>query len=130
QFNIMSDYDRRSFLKKSGGILGLSLAGFITPAVAKKIDRGMFKKQISPLSPQKVDEEGFISIYDGHSLDGWHVSAETVHSRASKHVTGGEWKIENGAIWGGQDLPGNGGIIITDKQDYGDFEIALEMKND
>ena len=30
---------------------------------------------------------------------------------------------------GSQDKPGNGGILITDKS-YGDFEIALEMRND
>jgi hypothetical protein len=30
---------------------------------------------------------------------------------------------------GSQDKPGNGGILITDKA-YGDFEIALEMRND
>ena len=30
---------------------------------------------------------------------------------------------------GSQDIPGNGGIIITDKQ-YKDFEVVLEMKND
>ena len=35
----------------------------------------------------------------------------------------------DGAIVGSQDIPGNGGIIITDKE-YGDFEVALEMKND
>jgi hypothetical protein len=37
--------------------------------------------------------------------------------------------VQEGAIWGSQDIPGNGGIIITDEQ-YGDFEIALEMNND
>ena len=30
---------------------------------------------------------------------------------------------------GSQDKPGNGGIIITDKN-YGDFEVIVEMKND
>ena len=37
--------------------------------------------------------------------------------------------VENGAIVGSQDEPGNGGIIVTD-QAYGDFEVALEMNND
>jgi hypothetical protein len=45
------------------------------------------------------------------------------------HGTGGKWVVEDGAIVGSQDKPGNGGIVITDK-DYGDFEVALEMKND
>ncbi|MCX7007592.1 MAG: DUF1080 domain-containing protein [Kiritimatiellaeota bacterium] len=76
-----------------------------------------------------ADEAGFVSIFDGQTLKGWHASAQTGHSRASKNTTGGRWVVENGAIIGSQDIPGNGGIIITDKQ-YGDFEVALEMCND
>lgn len=74
-------------------------------------------------------EPGFVSIFDGKTLDGWHVSAKTGHSGASGHKTGGKWVVENGAIVGSQDIPGNGGIIITDKK-YSDFEVKLEMKND
>ena len=37
--------------------------------------------------------------------------------------------VEDGAIVGSQDIPGNGGIVITDKQ-YGDFEVIVEMRND
>ncbi len=77
----------------------------------------------------KPAEAGFVSIFDGKSLDGWHISAKSGHSGASKHKSGGRWVIEDGAIIGSQDIPGNGGIIITDKA-YGDFEVALEMKND
>jgi len=74
-------------------------------------------------------EEGFVPIFDGKTLNGWHVSAKTGHSRASKNQTGGKWVVQNGAIIGSQDIPGNGGIIITDQQ-YGDYEIVLEMNND
>jgi hypothetical protein len=77
----------------------------------------------------KKDEEGFVSIFDGKTLNGWHPSAKTGHSRASKNTTGGKWVAEDGAIVGSQDIPGNGGILITDKK-YGDFEVVLEMKND
>lgn len=126
----MSNYDRRDFLKKTGSVMGLSLAGLMSPAIAKNALAQMSKKKTSFAPPPKGDEEGFVSLFDGHSLDGWHISAETGHSDASNHESGGEWKIENGAIWGGQDIPGNGGIIITDEQSYGDFEVALEMKND
>lgn len=76
-----------------------------------------------------AEEPGFTTIFDGKSLDGWHVSSRTGHSRASKNTTGGRWVVEHGAIVGSQDIPGNGGIIITD-QKYGDFEVALEMNND
>lgn len=74
-------------------------------------------------------EDGFTPLFDGKSLHGWHVSAKTGHSRASKNQTGGKWVVEHGAITGTQDIPGNGGIIITDEQ-FGDFEVVLEMNND
>ena len=70
-----------------------------------------------------VDEPDFKSIFDGKTLTGWHVSGKTGHG------TGGRWSVENGAIVGSQDRPGNGGIIITDKA-YGDFEVSVEMNND
>jgi len=83
----------------------------------------------SPACAQEKSSDGFVSIYDGKTLSGWHVSTKTGHSRASKNVTGGKWVVEDGAIVGSQDIPGNGGIIITDEQ-FGDFEVKLEMKND
>ncbi len=78
---------------------------------------------------EKFDETGFVSIFDGKTLSGWHISAQSGHSGKSKNQTGGRWVAENGAIIGSQDIPGNGGIVITDKP-YGNFEIALEMNND
>ena len=79
--------------------------------------------------PEAFDEKGFVPIFDGKTLDGWTVSAKTGHSGTSKNKSGGKWVVADGAITGSQDVPGNGGILITEKQ-YGDFEIALEMKND
>lgn len=76
-----------------------------------------------------LDNSGFVEIFDGTALDGWHVSAKTGHSRRSGNKTGGRWVVEDGAIVGSQDIPGNGGIVITDNH-YGDFEVVLEMKND
>ena len=74
-------------------------------------------------------DPGFVSIFDGTSLKGWHPSAKTGHSKASTNRTAGKWVVEKGAIVGTQDIPGNGGIILTDEQ-YGDFEVSLEMNND
>ncbi len=85
--------------------------------------------QAEPPKPEKFDDTGFVKIFDGETLKGWKVSAKTGHSRTSKNESGGKWVIEKGAIIGSQDVPGNGGIIITEKE-YGDFEIALEMNND
>lgn len=78
---------------------------------------------------ENFDDAGFESIFDGKSLKGWHVSAQTGHSGVSDHKSGGRWIVKDGAIVGSQDIPGNGGIVLTDKA-YGDFEVALEMNND
>jgi len=74
-------------------------------------------------------EAGFQPIFDGQSLKGWHADAQTGHSVASQHKSGGRWVVEKGVIVGSQDIPANGGILLTDEQ-YGDYEIALEMNND
>jgi hypothetical protein len=76
-----------------------------------------------------VTELDFHSLLNGSDLTGWHVSSQTGHSRKSGNKTGGRWVLEEGAIVGSQDEPGNGGIILTDKA-FKDFEVAIEMKND
>jgi hypothetical protein len=81
-----------------------------------------------PAAPAAKDD-GFVSLFDGKTLKGWHVSAKTGHSRASGNKSGGRWVVEDGAIVGSQDIPGNGGLIITDEQ-FGDFEVSIEMNND
>jgi hypothetical protein len=102
---------KRSFLL-GAGLVGLALLGMAGRA-----------------ADAQKPEAGFMSLFDGKTLKGWHISTETGHSRASKNKSGGRWVIEDGAIIGSQDIPGNGGIIITDKE-YAHFEVALEMKND
>ncbi len=77
----------------------------------------------------KPTEAAWTSLFDGKSLAGWHVSAKSGHSRTSKNQSGGKWEVKDGAITGSQDVPGNGGLIITDEQ-FGDFEVSLEMNND
>jgi hypothetical protein len=78
---------------------------------------------------EKGKDGGYISIFNGKDLDGWQVSAKSGHSRKSKNKSGGRWVVEDGVMVGSQDIPGNGGIIITDKK-YKNFEIVLEMRND
>ncbi len=84
---------------------------------------------LSPVRGAEPDKDGWQTLFDGKTLTGWHVSTKTGHSRASKNTTGGKWEVVDGAITGTQDQPGNGGIIITDEQ-FGDFEVVIEMKND
>jgi hypothetical protein len=74
-------------------------------------------------------EDGWITLFDGKSLDGWMTSAKTGHSRASGQKSPGRWVVEDGAITGSQDAPGNGGIILTEEK-FGDFEVVVEMNND
>jgi hypothetical protein len=81
------------------------------------------------LRRETFDDSGFVSIFDGTTLAGWHVSSKTGHSGASGHTSGGRWIVEDGAITGSQDIPGNGGIILSDRT-YGDFEVIVEMRND
>ncbi len=95
----------------------------IVPLVA------MFPASAEVPKPEKFTEDGFVPLFDGKTLDGWKISAKTGHSNASKGKSGGKWVVEKGAIVGSQDIPGNGGIIITEKE-FGDFEVALEMNND
>lgn len=73
--------------------------------------------------------DGWETLFDGHSLTGWHVSAASGHSAASGNRSGGHWRVECGAIVGSQDIPGNGGIVLTDRT-FGDFEVVVEMNND
>ena len=104
---------RRTLLLPAAAALALGLALAAAPAAEEP----------------KPDDKGFVSIFDGKTLKGWHVSAKSGHSGASKHKSGGKWVVEDGAIVGSQDIPGNGGLVITDKQ-YGNFEVVLEMRND
>ncbi len=76
-----------------------------------------------------ADADGWITLFDGATLDGWRVSARSGHSRASGNTSGGEWKVVDGAITGAQDRPGNGGLLLTDRM-FGEFEVVLEMRND
>ena len=84
---------------------------------------------LAPVLAGEPQDSGFKAIFDGKSLQGWHASAKTGHSRASQHKSGGRWVVEDGVLVGSQDIPGNGGILLTDQQ-FGDFEIVLETNND
>lgn len=84
---------------------------------------------ISLSAPASDKESDWVKIFNGKDLTGWHVSAKTGHSAASKNKSGGRWVVEEGAIVGSHDIKGNGGIVITDAK-YRNFEVKLEMNND
>ncbi|HEV7224662.1 MAG TPA: DUF1080 domain-containing protein [Pirellulales bacterium] len=76
-------------------------------------------------SPDKEDE-GWISLFDGKTLAGWHKNPQRIG-----HGTGGRWTVENGEIHGEQDPPGsgNGGVLLTDRK-FADFELLIDLKPD
>jgi hypothetical protein len=85
---------------------------------------------LPPASAQeKQTDDGFTSIFDGQSLNGWQVSAKSGHSRKSGNQSGGKWEVKEGAIHGSQDQPGNGGLLLSEEL-YGEVEVVLEMNND
>lgn len=81
----------------------------------------------SPLFAEEARE--WQSLFDGKTLTGWKPTAKSPHSRRSGNTTGGRWRVEDGAICGDQDTPGNGGLLLTE-EDFGDFEVVLETNND
>ncbi|PWG59902.1 3-keto-disaccharide hydrolase [Bifidobacterium catulorum] len=99
-----------------------------------------------PINPP----EGFVSLFDGETLTGWHSTARVYGAMYPGGPTlyeswegfGGEfqenslkypakWYVEDGTIVGRQDPehPGFGGYLVTDKK-YGDFELQLELNLD
>jgi hypothetical protein len=71
-------------------------------------------------------EEGWIDLFDGKTLTGWHKNPQKIG-----HGTGGQWTVEDGAIVGEQDPPGsgNGGILLTDRK-FKNFEVLIDLKPD
>ena len=102
---------RRTFL---AGMIGAGLAGGLLGCAASAAPE-------KPAPEKSSGEEGYVPIFDGKTLTGWHTNRQKIF-----HGTGGKWQVEDGAITGEQDPPGNGGMLMTD-QDYGDFDLMLEL---
>ena len=80
-----------------------------------KIAPVAFAILISCSAPQEPVEAGWKPLFNGKDLEGW--------------VTKGSaaWRVENGVIAGGQDGdPRKSGVLIT-KDEYKDFELALDF---
>lgn len=90
--------------------------------------------------------EGFRSLFDGETLDGWkkmprlpvprypggpfHYRLEgEALEKAKKNV--GKWTVVDGAIVGEQDPPGSGvGAYLVSEEAFGDFELMMDIKPD
>ncbi|MHC4867240.1 MAG: 3-keto-disaccharide hydrolase [Planctomycetota bacterium] len=68
--------------------------------------------------------KGFVSLFNGSDLAGW-----KRHENLPGHGVAGKWFVDDGAIVGMQDPPGQGGFLTT-LEEFGDFELLLETKID
>ena len=76
-----------------------------------------------PDAPVLAVPAGFVPIFNGQNLTGWHVSPDNHHG-----VTP-DFRVVNGAIVGAQSPFGDGGILLTDKS-YKNFELYMEVRPD
>ena len=107
----MAVYNRRAFIKS--GIKSSLIAGTAVTS-------------LHPFAFAAPKRKGWIELFDGKSLQGWHINPEKIG-----HGTGGQWEVENGVIAGQQDPPGsgNGGILMTDRK-FESFVLEIDMKPD
>lgn len=79
---------------------------------------------ISPLGMQ-IQDSGWISLFNGETLNGWHTFGDTFADSA--------WHVENGAIHldaskiDNDENTINGGDLLTDEQ-YSNFDLKLQWK--
>jgi hypothetical protein len=126
---------RRDFLKTN--LIGLPLILSGRSLIERRINPGTWNKD--PL------KDGFVSIFDGKSLKGWYSEPRLPiasypggpepkkdSDNYKKALTSkGSWKVEEGAIIGGQDPPGSGlGGYLVSENEYGDFELLVDAKPD
>ena len=83
-----------------------------------------FSKDSGSAAAPSKKENGFVSLFDGKTLDGW-----WKHDKVPKFHVGGKWEVVDGVIVGDQDPPGKGGFLATKKK-YSDFEVRCEIKLD
>lgn len=76
---------------------------------------------IDPPAPKVPD--GFMPIFNGKDLDGWHIST------TARHGVQPDFHVSHGMILGTQKPLGSGGLLLTDKK-YRNFELYFEAKPD
>jgi hypothetical protein len=68
------------------------------------------------LSTTRAADEGFISLFDGKTLDGW-----------EQHSGKAEYRVEDGAVVG-KTVLNTGNSFLCTKKKYGDFVLEFEFK--
>lgn len=85
----------------------------------------LFPLFISCSNPRSMDGmplDGFTSLFDGKTLDGWRKLTEYSGDD-------GKWEVVDGTIAGDQYPEGKGGLLVTEKT-YKDIEVYAEVKAD
>jgi len=67
--------------------------------------------------------EGFVPLFNGKDLSGWHVSKTARHGRTP------DFRVVHGVLVGTQQPYGQGGMLVSDRK-YRNFELTLEAKPD
>ncbi len=81
---------------------------------------------LSPLLAGAADGDGYESLFDGKTLAGWNKASG---DKIGKAYSGGEWKVEDGAIVGCQAPPLVGSFLRTDKK-YLNFDLLIDVNPD
>ncbi len=98
-------------------------------AALDKVEEELIAKQRALAIPMPHKFElvpggsGFLAIFNGTDLNGWHIS------KTNHHGTTNGWVVDRQAITGTQDRPGHGGVLLTAKK-YKNFEVSLEINPD
>lgn len=66
-----------------------------------------------------ADDDGFVSIFDGKTLDGWEVSEKKVEKA---------WTVKDGVIHGDGDHGGRGYLVYTKNKDLANFELTFTYR--
>jgi hypothetical protein len=80
-------------------------------------------RQVALDPPAANLPEGFVSIFNGRDLSGWHVS------KTARHGVQPDFHVAHGMILGTQRPLGSGGLLLTDRK-YKDFELQMDVKPD
>jgi hypothetical protein len=66
-----------------------------------------------------TSKDGFVSIFDGKTLDGWEVSSKKGEKA---------WTVENGYIAADGDKGGRGYLVYAEDKELADFELKLSYR--
>ncbi|NPA36930.1 MAG: DUF1080 domain-containing protein [Chlorobi bacterium] len=100
-------------------------------------DSQYFKIDIDNYISSMGDEEGYVSMFNGEDLSGWKgfvanpikikelspYKLKKLQKEANKKMLE-NWRVEDGAIV----FSGKGANLVSDKDDYGDFEMVVDWK--